>query len=362
MSEVEVIQDDDVVVIAEDDASSIVVTLDDETEIIQTLEQGPPGPQGPKGDPGDNGDPGVQGDVGPPGPKGDQGIQGVQGDIGPPGPPGPKGDQGIQGVQGPPGPVPEAPTNGKIYGRQNAGWTDAATTFVQKTGDSMSGNLTISKSVPTLILDRTDANFTSINGQKNAVNRWSLQLGTSDAESGSNVGSNFALYRFNDAGTAIDTPFSIDRAGGHASFSQAPFSPKGFFDVNNINSIQQWISNGLNWSANGSGSWRTLWDNVNNPLGVAYQGYQKLASGLIIQWGSQGGYSADYWMNFNLTFPNYVFFLCSMPVNTVGQQTLTGVTRNDYTTSQVVFQMRTVFDGGAVAQHGTGWQWLAIGY
>jgi hypothetical protein len=45
-----------------------VVTLDDETEIIQTLEQGPPGPQGPKGDPGDNGDQGVQGDAGPPGP------------------------------------------------------------------------------------------------------------------------------------------------------------------------------------------------------------------------------------------------------------------------------------------------------
>jgi hypothetical protein len=48
-------------------------------------------------------------------------------------------------------------------------------------------------------------------------------------------------------------------------------------------------------------------------------------------------------MNFNLTFPNYVVFLCSMPVNgVIGQQTLTGVTRNDYTTSQVVFQANSL--------------------
>jgi hypothetical protein len=38
---------------------------------------------------------------------------------------GPQGPQGIQGIQGPPGAVPEAPTDGKIYGRQNSGWTEA---------------------------------------------------------------------------------------------------------------------------------------------------------------------------------------------------------------------------------------------
>lgn len=41
---------------------------------------------------------------------------------------GPQGPQGIQGIQGPPGAVPEAPTDGKIYGRQNAAWADTGGT------------------------------------------------------------------------------------------------------------------------------------------------------------------------------------------------------------------------------------------
>jgi hypothetical protein len=36
---------------------------------------------------------------------------------------GPQGPQGIQGIQGPPGAVPEAPTDGQVYGRSNSAWT-----------------------------------------------------------------------------------------------------------------------------------------------------------------------------------------------------------------------------------------------
>lgn len=59
-------------------------------------------------------------DVGP------QGPPGVPGGPGPPGPPGPPGaDSTVPGPPGPPGPggVPEAPTDGQVYGRQNAAWT-----------------------------------------------------------------------------------------------------------------------------------------------------------------------------------------------------------------------------------------------
>jgi hypothetical protein len=42
------------------------------------------------------------------------------------GPQGPQGVQGIQGPVGPTGPVPEAPTDGQIYGRQNSAWTPAS--------------------------------------------------------------------------------------------------------------------------------------------------------------------------------------------------------------------------------------------
>ena len=104
MTEVSVTQDDDVVVVNVDDALSVIVTLDDETDIIQTFEQGPPGPQGP---PGENssvqGPQGDKGDTGAQGPQGVKGDKGDQGNVGPQGPQGVKGDTGSQGPQGVPG-------------------------------------------------------------------------------------------------------------------------------------------------------------------------------------------------------------------------------------------------------------------
>jgi hypothetical protein len=141
MNEVSITNGDDVSLATSD--SSVIVVLDDEIEVIQTLEQGPPGPQGPPGEYGEKGDPGntiLYGSTDPApslgvdgnfyintathfmfGPKwlgvwpagtsliGPQGPQGVKGD---------KGDQGIQGIQGPQGiqGVPGADGNTVLYG------------------------------------------------------------------------------------------------------------------------------------------------------------------------------------------------------------------------------------------------------
>jgi hypothetical protein len=43
------------------------------------------------------------------------------------GPVGPAGPIGPAGPQGPPGPVPEAPQDGKTYGRNNAAWSQITT-------------------------------------------------------------------------------------------------------------------------------------------------------------------------------------------------------------------------------------------
>jgi hypothetical protein len=45
------------------------------------------------------------------------------------------------------------------------------------------------------------------------------------SESGSNAGSNFFINRYSDAGTAIDTPVSINRASGSVAFSVGPTAP-----------------------------------------------------------------------------------------------------------------------------------------
>jgi hypothetical protein len=85
-------------------------------------EPGPAGPQGVKGDTGTTGPPGTTGATGPQGP---QGVKGDTGATGPQGSIGPQGDPGPAGATGPPGPVPEAPTDGKTYGRKSSGWVDA---------------------------------------------------------------------------------------------------------------------------------------------------------------------------------------------------------------------------------------------
>lgn len=76
--------------------------------------EGPPGPMGPRGP---AGAPGAQGDPGAPG---QDGAQGPEGPTGATGPKGDKGDPG--GVQ-----VPDAPSDGAIYGRKDAAWIATVT-------------------------------------------------------------------------------------------------------------------------------------------------------------------------------------------------------------------------------------------
>lgn len=92
MSKVEVIQDADVGITAVGDP--VIIAADFEVEVIQELEQGPPGPASMV--------PGPVGPMGPPGPVGPASTI--------PGPTGPQGQQGPQGIQGSPGPVgPQGP-------------------------------------------------------------------------------------------------------------------------------------------------------------------------------------------------------------------------------------------------------------
>ena len=280
MSDVIDLYADDVVdtVVIDSTVVTGVVSTDSDTVLLERGPPGPPGPMGPPGavgPPGKQGATGIQGPVGPastvPGPKGDTGAQGPQGDPSTvPGPTGPKGDTGAtgpqgvkgdQGVPGPPGGLGEAPVDGKLYGRKDATWTEAGanvlisdtppagaannsmwwesdtgflyirysgvwviaapqpdlSSFVQKTGDTMTGNLIISKTNPTLALNRTAAGDVVIAGQVGGLNRWVLDVANATAESGSNVGSDFQILRYNDAGSAIGVPLGISRATGNVS-------------------------------------------------------------------------------------------------------------------------------------------------
>lgn len=56
----------------------------------------------------------------------------------------------------------------------------------------------------------------SITAQLNGSNRWVFRLKTPTAETGSNVGSDFDILRYDDTGTSLGTAFSITRSTGAA--------------------------------------------------------------------------------------------------------------------------------------------------
>jgi hypothetical protein len=157
MTVVEVSTDYDVVINA-DEIDTIVVLSPDDVETIATGDQGPPGPSG--------GPPGPQGLPGIPGPKGETGLTGPQGVPGPTGPTGPQGPQGIAGPSGtataicsdtPPAGAADTALwwesdTGLLYVLFNDGsstqWVIASpqpdmSVFLQKTGDTMVGVLTL---------------------------------------------------------------------------------------------------------------------------------------------------------------------------------------------------------------------------
>ena len=231
-----------------------------------------PGPQGPTGSTGPQGVPGPTGNTGATGPQGPQGATGAASTV--PGPTGPQGATGPQGSTGPAGPTgpasfPDAPSNGTTYGRNNAAWvatssggiseapTDGAlygresaawAKGVKLAGDTMTGQLTINAPAGNVftvagatagvminLQKAGSGNACQLFGYAGANPRWLIQLGDTSAESGSNAGSNFDIYRYTDAGVSIDAPLTINRATGLTTL--AALTVNGQLTVNGLSYI-----------------------------------------------------------------------------------------------------------------------------
>lgn len=84
-----------------------------------------------------------------------------------------------------------------------------------------SGTNTFGSGLTQAVVDINGAAATnrSLIFKTNGTSRWFAGAGTS-AETGSNAGSDFGLYRFSDVGAYIDTPFSILRSTGVTTIAQ----------------------------------------------------------------------------------------------------------------------------------------------
>jgi hypothetical protein len=100
------------------------------------------------------------------------------------------------------------------------GVTTASTPFVQKAGDTMTGSLNITNGFYLILIDPTASAGSGSGswlagyrgGTATANQRWWMALGNGGVESGSNVGSDFWLTRYSDAGANLGNALSISRA------------------------------------------------------------------------------------------------------------------------------------------------------
>lgn len=80
---------------------------------------------------------------------------------------------------------------------------------------NVNGDLTVYKTSPTFTLSKTSSGRTNtIIGKTSSLARWAVVLGDDTSETSSNIGSNFAISSWVDAGTYLETPLSITRSTG----------------------------------------------------------------------------------------------------------------------------------------------------
>jgi hypothetical protein len=112
----------------------------------------------------------------------------------------------------------EYTSNGVTFAWNGFGWLLKPPASVLKSGDTMTGDLTLSKADPFITLNKAASGQRSaIFGNMGGLTRWRMSLGTATAESGSNAGSDFAVSGFSDAGNAIADYLTINRATGQTT-------------------------------------------------------------------------------------------------------------------------------------------------
>ena len=112
---------------------------------------------------------------------------------------------------------------------------------VSKSGDIMSGQLTMRWHDPLIVLDRESGGVARIAGQLNGVVRWQVNLGN---ESG-----NFEIHAFNELGVITRTPLTITSTGA-VFLSDDPTDPSNIATKDYVNLADAAIYSALNSKVN----------------------------------------------------------------------------------------------------------------
>lgn len=130
------------------------------------------------------------------------------------------------------------------YEHRSAAQTLSDIGAVAKAGDTMTGDLEISKSTPALILNRTNNTQQNLIWGKNAgVSRWAMSLGNNFGEPGLNVGSDIKFYRYDDSGGYIGGALTMVRSSGVIQLDQGqlqfPATANPSSDANTLDDYEE---------------------------------------------------------------------------------------------------------------------------
>ncbi len=130
------------------------------------------------------------------------------------------------------------------YEHRSAAQTLSDIGAVAKAGDTMTGDLEISKSTPALILNRTNNTQQNLIWGKNAgVSRWAMSLGNNLGEPGLNVGSDIKFYRYDDSGGYIGGALTMVRSSGVIQLDQGqlqfPATANPSSDANTLDDYEE---------------------------------------------------------------------------------------------------------------------------
>jgi hypothetical protein len=124
----------------------------------------------------------------------------------------------------------------------------------------------------------------------------------------------------------------------------------------------------IGWSATGlradvgNETLGLLWnDNVSGRLLLA-NGYQKLPSGLILQWGAHPGAVQDPTISFPVAFPSLCAAVLPAATFAAGPTDIVHAYPTDITPTSFKARQRYVLNGGAVASATYPFNWIAVGY
>ena len=204
------------------------------------------------------------------------------------------------------------PSTGQWWTKTGGAWVSSPgltsdASKVLKTGDTMTGNLVITSPAgdPGLSLNKiAGAHANLIRGQVAGLPRWVILIGDYSTETGGNVGSDFRLYRYNDAGAFVDPVLTIARSSGLATIKGDPtanlgIATKQYVDARTNNQFarvalsvaQSGVASGIEVLVNYDGASfdpSGIWNNTTKRFVPTVAGFYAVSAAANLQMGGVG--------------------------------------------------------------------------